>query len=83
MEATWHGARVAVKRLIAPVRLGANGTGGSGGVGGGGGGGGVLARVGAPRAISAAAASAMRRQVRLLQALRFDFLVPIYGVSER
>lgn len=33
------------------------------------------------RVVSAGAASAMRRQVRLLQALRFEFLAPIFGVS--
>ncbi|CAN0331602.1 unnamed protein product, partial [Ectocarpus fasciculatus] len=81
VEASWHGSRVSVKQLLAPTSApsrpgGRNGGGGGGGGGwtkaGGGGGGGS-------RTLSTAAASAMRRQIRLLQALHFEFLVPIYG----
>lgn len=75
VEAAWHGARVAVKRLLTPPRFG--GGGGGGGIGGGHWG----KTMPATTPVSAAAASAMRRQIRLLQSLRFDFLVPIYGVS--
>lgn len=72
LEATWHGARVAVKRLLPPVKFGS--------------GGGVGSRIGAGRGgnatrlFSAAEASAVRREMRALQSLRFDFLLPIYGV---
>lgn len=68
VEALWHGSRVSVKQLLPPTRTrGAAPR--------------VVARGSAPRVVSASAASEMRRQVRLLQALRFEFLVPIFGVS--
>ena len=72
LEATWHGARVAVKRLLPPVKFGSGG--GRGGVGG------RVGSGGARRVFSAAEASAVRREMRVLQSLRFDFLMPIYGV---
>lgn len=71
MEASWHGSRVSVKQLLAPMSAGSR----PGGRNGGGGGSGS-------RALSTASASAMRRQIRLLQALHFEFLVPIYGVRK-
>ncbi|CAN0195166.1 unnamed protein product, partial [Ectocarpus sp. 8 AP-2014] len=67
VEASWHGSRVSVKQLLAPTSTRSW----PGGRNGGG--------VGGSRGLSTAAASAMRRQIRLLQALHFEFLVPIYG----
>ena len=86
VEASWHGSRVSVKQLLAPSPQSAANGGGRGRSGGGGGGGRLgWARTGglAPRVVSAAAASAIRREVRLLQALGSEFLVPIYGVRQR
>eukprot|EP00903_Cladosiphon_okamuranus_P017406 g16030.t3 len=79
VEASWHGSRVAVKQLLAPSRTHFEADSGGGGGGGGGRLGWARAAGAAPRVVSAAAASAIRREVRLLQALRSEFLVPIYG----
>ncbi|CAM9521850.1 unnamed protein product, partial [Hapterophycus canaliculatus] len=78
VEASWHGSRVAVKQLLPPnrTRLEMGGT----SVGGGGGGGGWKTGGTPTRGVVwASASSAMRRELRVLQALRFEFLVPIYG----
>lgn len=81
VEASWHGSRVAVKQLLAPNR-GRSALGGASFGGGGGGSGWKTGGTPTGGVVSAAASAAMRREIRLLQALRFEFLVPIYGVSE-